>query len=524
MIPYAGKLFNFDLLLRVHGSAVYKAIVPSAVSTAIYLLLYYFMADGSDLDMIDSRLLSHPYALAALVSAFTFMLTFRANFGYNRYWEGCTAIHHMHSKWLDMAMHLAAFHYQSAKYDHRKPPSYGTYPHLASVVRLRKRKNTMSMTELEYQLNEEMKKVDEEEKRSGIFGFIKNIGNKRKMDKIEKQVKLRTKNSHHTNLNANRRKKGKGPMILKATSVAKLDGGVNSTPSLFLQEAIHLISLLSAVALSTLRVDVDSENIESPLIPHTPGSSLPPVDPDKLTEDIKREYTLVEINKVEKNMMFLLGASRSIKNRTLYNAARPMRVMGGVSDAEIQMLQDANGPMAKVALCELWLIEFLSREILDGSVGSVAQPILSRIHQYCSDGMLGYNQARKVAYVPFPFVHAQISALFTFVLLPLVPFLMLSYVDSVYIAALLNFFTILCFCGLHEVARELENPFTNEPNDIPLVTFQSQFNEALLSMYAGYHPDSWWEVPCASNGSDTVRSDDLPEIQEKTLTSSNNEV
>ena len=103
-----------------------------------------------------------------------------------------------------------------------------------------------------------------------------------------------------------------------------------------------------------------------------------------------------------------------------------------------------------------------------------------------------YNQARKVAYVPFPFVHAQISALFTFVLLPLVPFLMLSYVDSVYIAALLNFFTILCFCGLHEVARELENPFTNEPNDIPLVTFQSQFNEALLSMYAGYHPDSWY--------------------------------
>ena len=69
---------------------------------------------------------------------------------------------------------------------------------------------------------------------------------------------------------------------------------------------------------------------------------------------------------------------------------------------------------------------------------------------------------------------------------------MLSYVDSVYIAALLNFFTILCFCGLHEVARELENPFTNEPNDIPLVTFQSQFNEALLSMYAGYHPDSWY--------------------------------
>lgn len=106
-----------------------------------------------------------------------------------------------------------------------------------------------------------------------------------------------------------------------------------------------------------------------------------------------------------------------------------------------------------------------------------------------------YNQARKVAYIPFPFVHAQISALFVVVLLPVVPLLMLSFVDIPWIGALLTFFTILCFCGLHEVARELENPFKNEPNDLPLVTIQAQFNEALLVMYAGFHPDAWWDLP-----------------------------
>jgi hypothetical protein len=29
---------------------------------------------------------------------------------------------------------------------------------------------------------------------------------------------------------------------------------------------------------------------------------------------------------------------------------------------------------------------------------------------------------------------------------------------------------------------------------------QAQFNEALVTMYAGYHPDSWWIVTNTNNG------------------------
>jgi len=58
----------------------------------------------------------------------------------------------------------------------------------------------------------------------------------------------------------------------------------------------------------------------------------------------------------------------------------------------------------------------------------------------------------------------------------------------------MNFFTVLCFVGMHEVARELENPFQNAPNDIPLMTMQAEFNEALVTLQSGYHPDSYWSV------------------------------
>lgn len=56
----------------------------------------------------------------------------------------------------------------------------------------------------------------------------------------------------------------------------------------------------------------------------------------------------------------------------------------------------------------------------------------------------------------------------------------------------LTFLTVTALSGIHEVARELENPFRNVPNEIPLSTIMAEANEALITMYAGYHPDLYW--------------------------------
>jgi uncharacterized protein (TIGR02452 family) len=63
-------------------------------------------------------------------------------------------------------------------------------------------------------------------------------------------------------------------------TIPHLDGGAMETPSLFLQEGAHLLSLLSAVAMSTLRTDV--MDATPPLVEHIPGRPWPPVDPDNL--------------------------------------------------------------------------------------------------------------------------------------------------------------------------------------------------------------------------------------------------
>ena len=74
-----------------------------------------------------------------------------------------------------------------------------------------------------------------------------------------------------------------------------------------------------------------------------------------------------------------------LHKRTTDGESLPLDIIGGVSQEEIDMLQKARGGSAMVNLCWFWLIEFITREHLAGSTGSVSPPIISRIHQCLSE-------------------------------------------------------------------------------------------------------------------------------------------
>lgn len=107
-------------------------------------------------------------------------------------------------------------------------------------------------------------------------------------------------------------------------SFASVQGG--RTPSLFLQELTHLCSLMNAVALSTLRNDM--EFAPSPLGVYKPGAPWPEVDPDKLDS-----YYLIGpwYSRLWEHIKYFLGVPRNPEQRTRYNACRPLEVLGGVS-------------------------------------------------------------------------------------------------------------------------------------------------------------------------------------------------
>lgn len=257
----------------------------------MFILLYEVL----DINSEENDIASHPYPFGALISALTFLLAFRANFSYNRYWEAVTSIHQMHSKWLDVGMDLAAFHLQSARYNDRRPPAFGEHPELTDLNRFRERENETTLEELEEQLNNNMEPTNQSLRTRLRKSFFRRRRRRNRQQQGDKDLRpLSQQPLANNNTSANpimamqkpKKKQYKSisrtsppsstatftsvfaavfTSISKKTATPKAPDSATSLvvrtassrhfdqawdhgqPPLFLQEAAHLLSLLSAV-------------------------------------------------------------------------------------------------------------------------------------------------------------------------------------------------------------------------------------------------------------------------------------
>lgn len=561
MIRYRSDLFGLRTLLVWNGSAAFRAVVPASVSTGLVLVYAAYAQDEIRNIVLNS------YTITVLVAFFSYLLTTRLNFSYTRWWEAATQCHFMTSKFTDSAVCLASFHYQATFWNPLKPETFG-HEYAGNAQGKRGKSHVTSAKQPEdvvllgkslepTRTAEEMAAAvaaaiaaEEKSSKRGLLSWLNRLVPRRNSPSksgggsnittttptsppptnanINNNVQTSTTTSPSTkhkikrsasapilatkSFKPNRKeqiKRHESEHHDQTIAVVTQEPPVIFEPSGFLEEAVHLYSLLNAVAMASLRHDV--EGCPSPLAEYIPNRPLPPYNPDHFQH--RHGHLMVENNdnsesKEEESWLrnrwnetvdgfwsclyFLAGLNRSPKQRTLYNAARPFHVLGGVSEEEAQRLKLARGPVAQVALCQLWLKEFISREHLQGSTGDVGPPIVGRVLHFMSDGMLAYNQCRKVAYIPFPFPHEQMTNLFTFLVVFFFPILYVGFVNSILLACALNFTTMLCFQGIYEVARELSNPYHTVPNDLPLNRFHAQFNESLRILLTGYHPN--WKV------------------------------
>jgi len=169
-------------------------------------------------------------------------------------------------------------------------------------------------------------------------------------------------------------------------------------------------------------------------------------------------------------------------SRAAYYAACPMPVYSGVDTVELRALDRCANSKVKCNMVYNWLVEFTSRAQLTGKLHDVPAPIISRVHQELSDCMLGFNKARKVSEIVYPFVFSQLTDIFLLVLIFYLVVLNLSTVPSPELAGAMSSLTTLAFVGVYEAARELEDPFVDEPNDLPLRSMLFNFNHSLEAM------------------------------------------
>jgi hypothetical protein len=173
----------------------------------------------------------------------------------------------MQSKWLDAAQILAAFHLQSAAYESIRPAAFGEHSDINDMLLDRERKDELRVSTISMdERMEHIKNISDSNRAEGLsFGRF-----------LTKEFKLNCKKVNRSQVQSINQPKGhrrKTSRSLLSYSFGALPSvGAEEKellPSLFLQESAHLISLMSAVALSTLRNEI--EGVEAPLCEFVPG-------------------------------------------------------------------------------------------------------------------------------------------------------------------------------------------------------------------------------------------------------------
>merc|ERR1712196_68281 len=92
---------GLQLIFKAKGS-VYVAVLPYALFSAVevYVLKSLAQWGGSDF----TNIFNHPYVYQVYTFVLGFVIVFRCNLAYQRFWEGRSCLELMTSKWSDAAL------------------------------------------------------------------------------------------------------------------------------------------------------------------------------------------------------------------------------------------------------------------------------------------------------------------------------------------------------------------------------------------------------------------------------------
>lgn len=166
-------------------------------------------------------------------------------------------------------------------------------------------------------------------------------------------------------------------------------------------------------------------------------------------------------------------------------------IYGKLAPEEIARLQ---GSTDKVAIVLMWMEEAVSRAQVQGVI-LTAPPILGRVYGEIGSGLQGYNEAYRIALVPFPFCFAQLIGWCLVVFLFLCPAVAFVFTGGEMLTSFLTFCSLMGFWGLNRIAIELENPFGQEVNHLPLSEMHHAYVEALGEMHQHPMPEYQWKMP-----------------------------
>jgi len=131
------------------------------------------------------------------------------------------------------------------------------------------------------------------------------------------------------------------------------------------------------------------------------------------------------------------------------------------------------------------ILQWIQRAICEAAgsdVIKVAPPILSRVYNQLGNGIVMLNNAQKLNEFPVPFPVAQMILLMLVLHWFLTAQLCAVCSESPWWAFIQAFVVVLMYWSLHYIGEELEQPFGDDANDLPISEMQADMNASLLDL------------------------------------------
>jgi len=178
--------------------------------------------------------------------------------------------------------------------------------------------------------------------------------------------------------------------------------------------------------------------------------------------------------------LFSLLHGTALSTLANFSLNNPMEIFEGI-DPKVEDTLNMVSVKDRAYLVYTWIQEELLERMADGGL-QAPPPIVTRIWQDLTNGMQGFNDADMIDDTPFPFPYSQIISILLLLLATTSGYVMMVFVENYYWVLFLTGTVVGTFHALNEVAKELEIPYGEDANDLPMTEYQDCFNNRMQQL------------------------------------------
>jgi len=175
----------------------------------------------------------------------------------------------------------------------------------------------------------------------------------------------------------------------------------------------------------------------------------------------------------------LLHAMAMEEIATLEDKQFPLLDIEALQKQDLKIMAEDSAQGRKMQVVLAWIKVHIIKSI-DSGILKTPPPILTRVYQQLGSGLVKCYNAQQVVIWPFPFPYSQMNLVLVYIYMLVTPLVVATHDAPAYFCAFFTLVSVLCMLGLDLIASELENPFGDDPNDLPVETIHMEVTRTLL--------------------------------------------